>query len=182
MLIFLYLVQIMKGLEFAQKIDSSIPDEYKVEFGKIAPTFLEPFCSFMREVRGPAYQPPKFENVQLSEKPKETPLGGIVEQDIISITQPSQHVSQDPMDIDALSSSRPEKLDVRRVTERKWQINKAVKVGKKDEIKFNWGWGDGMVKKKGGICHKRFHLNEEAMLSLAPGSWIDDRVIYTYMV
>ncbi|KAK1383330.1 hypothetical protein POM88_021065 [Heracleum sosnowskyi] len=40
---------IMKGLEICQKIDASIPVEYRDEFARIAPTFLDPFCSFMKE-------------------------------------------------------------------------------------------------------------------------------------
>ncbi|KAK1386419.1 hypothetical protein POM88_014597 [Heracleum sosnowskyi] len=145
---------IMKGLEFCQKIDASIPVEYRDEFVRIAPTFLDPFCSFMKEVRGPSYKPPKFENVDLGDKAKKTPP----------------------------SSSRPEKLDVRRLRDRKWQINKPLSESKKEAIKSIWGWGsDGEVKMKEGIVHKSFHLSAKAMLSLAPGTWIDDRIIYTYM-
>ncbi|KAK1378691.1 hypothetical protein POM88_025435 [Heracleum sosnowskyi] len=109
----------MKGLEFAQKIDASIPVEYRDEFARIAPTFLDPFCSFMKEVRGPFYRPPKFDNVDMFDKAKKTPLATIVEHDIIDITQPSQHVSQTPTLGSQSSSSRPEKLDVRRLPDRK---------------------------------------------------------------
>lgn len=110
----------MKGLEFAQKIDASIPVEYAEEFAKIAPTFLYPFCSFMKEFRGPAFRPPKFENVDLSEKANKNPLASIAEHDIIDITQPSQYLSHTPILPSQPSSSRPEKLDVRRLRERKW--------------------------------------------------------------
>lgn len=43
-----------------------------------------------------------------------------------------------------------------------------------DNIKYTWGLDDGVVKVKGGIRYKQFHLNEKAMLSLAPRTWIYD--------
>ncbi|KAK1400671.1 hypothetical protein POM88_000276 [Heracleum sosnowskyi] len=128
----------------------------------------------MKEVRGPSYRPPKFENVDLGDKAK-TPVSTIAEHDIIEITQPSQHVSQTPTLASQPSSSRPEKLDVRRLRDRKWQINKPLSESKKEDIKSIWGWGsDGEVKMKEGIVHKSFHLSAKAMLSLAPDPLCDD--------
>lgn len=170
-------MQIMKGLEFCQKIDASIPVEYRDEFARIAPTFLDPFCSFMKEVRGPSYRPPKFENIDVSEKPT------TAEHDVIKMTQPSQHVSQPASFPSPSSAARREKLDVRRLRDRKWQISKPLAESKKEDIRSNWGWGpDGAANMQQGIVHKSFTLSAKAMLSLAPCTWIDDRIIYTYMV
>lgn len=175
-------MQIMKGLEFCQKIDASIPVEYRDEFARIAPTFLDPFCSFMKEVRGPSYRPPKFENIDVSDKPKKTPLATTAEHDIIQMTQPSQHVSQTPTIASQPSSSRPEKLDVHRLRDRKWQTSKPLRESKED-IRSTWGWGPGgEANMQQGIVHKSFTLSAKAMLSLEPRTWIDDRIIYTYMV
>ena len=55
------------------------------------------------------------------------------------MTQPSQHLAKeneaDP------SSSRPPKMDLRRLKEGKWKINKAVSKEKMLKLLEEWGWG-----------------------------------------
>lgn len=104
-------VQITKGLECLQRIDSTIPRDYQEEFSRIAPLFVEPYCRFMQEVRGPAYRPPVFEHVHLSDGARRPTLGGTQDHDIVDMTQPSQQVSQPSRDVSQSSSSRPEKIN-----------------------------------------------------------------------
>lgn len=119
----------------AKKIDSSIPSEFHEQWKAIGLIFLEPFTSFMKEVRGPAYKPPRFEHIDLSEKKKDTPFAVISQHDIIDMTQPSQLLSQSQTE--ESSCSRPEKIEVRRQKDGKWQINKALGVDKMNDIKQN---------------------------------------------
>ena len=97
------------------------------------------------------------------------------------MTQPSQHISQDPTHP---SSSRPEKIVVRRPAEHKWKISKRLTQVKMDTIRRDWGWGKDMtVGLEGGIRHDLMFTHAPiSMQSLAPGCWLDDRIIYTYMV
>ncbi|XP_074378266.1 ubiquitin-like-specific protease ESD4 [Apium graveolens] len=53
---------------------------------------------------------------------------------------------------------------------------------KKNAIYSDWGWGFGMAPRNlGGLSVQDYHVHASAMQSLAPGTWVDDRIIYTYM-
>lgn len=93
-------------------VDVSIPPEFHEEFGAIALIFLDPFRSFMKKVQGLAFRSLRFEHIDLSKKPKKTPLGSIDEHDVTDMTQPSQHLSQPSIVPSQPSSSRPGKMDV----------------------------------------------------------------------
>ena len=181
-------LQIQKGLECLKKLDSTIPEGYREEFREIAPIFVEPYSCFMQQVKGPAYTPPVFEHVHLSAIAKRPTVADVFPHDIINMTQPSQQISQTPtqatIPASHATSSRPEKMDVRRPVEQKWLISKKLSEEKMATIRRDWGWGRGQpVGTRGGIKHDlMFNLAEYSMKSLAPGAWIDDRIIYRYMV
>ncbi|XP_074378721.1 uncharacterized protein LOC141720270 [Apium graveolens] len=164
-------------------MDSSIPPEYEQEFGRIAPMFLEPYCRFMQDVRGPAYMAPVFQHVYLSPEAIRPKVGDNREADVIDITQPSQQVSQAPTHASVFtagSSSWAEKMDIRRPVEEKWDINKRLKWESMDAIKRDWGWGG--LPGSGPIKHDlKLTLDTSVMQSLEPKGWLDDRIIYAYM-
>ena len=152
-------MQIQKGLECLQRMDSSIPPEYHDEFSRIAPIFIEPYCRFMQTVRGPAYTPQVLDHVHLSPSTKRAVVADSFAHDVVDMTQPSQHISQDPTQP---SSSRPEKIVVRRPAEHKWKISKRLKQEKMDAIRRDWGWGKGRtLGLEDGIRH-------DLMFTLAP--------------
>ena len=181
-------LQIQKGLECLKKLDSTIPEGYREEFREIAPIFVEPYCRFMQQLKGPAYTPPVFDHVHLSAVAKRPTVADVSPHDIIDMTQPSQQTTQVPthptVPASQATSSRPEKMDVRRPGEQKWLISKKLSEEKMAAIRRDWGWVRGQpVGLRGGIKHDlMFNLAENSMQSLAPGAWIDDRIIYGYMV
>ena len=174
-------MQIQKGLECLQRMDSTIPPEYHDEFSRIAPIFIEPYYRFMQTVRGPAYTPPALEHVHLSPSAKRPLVADSFSHNVVDMTQPPQHISAD---LTEPSSSRPKKMTIRRPAEQKWLISKRLTKEKMDTIRRDWGWGKGMtVGLEGGIRHDlMFTLAPISIQSLAPGGWLDDRIIYTYMV
>ncbi|KAK1384395.1 hypothetical protein POM88_022130 [Heracleum sosnowskyi] len=61
-------------------------------------------------------------------------------------------------------------------------IQKSLDMRKQQKVYDDWGWGIGQKPKlQGGFDVCRHHISESAMQSLAPGSWVDDRIIYSYM-
>lgn len=174
-----------------KQLDSRVPPEFVEELGSISNTFLTPFTRLMKKIKGPAYKPPKFENIKpLSlddipqwSQPHEASVETICPHDVVDMTQPSQYVSQPPIPSATTSSSRPSKLASRRMKEEKWNIAKILDLSKKTTIYEDWGWGIGKkVKLDGGFQVCGYHISESAMQSLAPGEWVDDRIIYAYMV
>lgn len=173
-------MQIQACLEFAQKVDARIPEEFADEFRAIAPTFLDPYCAFMKNLQGPAFTPPMFEHIDLRDKalstqPSKSGMGGVADHDIIEMTQPSQHISQP-------GTSAPTKMNLRRFKEGKWKINKVVSNAKMNKIYVDWGWNSSIPILGEGILQNQYELKPVSMVSLAPGRWIDDRIIYGYMV
>ena len=166
-----------------KQLDARVPAEFVEEFVGIAQGFVTPFTRFMKKLKGPAYKAPRFQNIKLSEEDDTTQqsqhVGNIREHDIIDMTQPSQHVSQPPT---VASASRPSKLTSRRMKEEKWSITKSLSMTKKSKIYEEWGWGMERNVKITGLAPAGCNLTDAAMLSLAPGQWIDDRIIYSYMV
>ncbi|XP_074352039.1 ubiquitin-like-specific protease ESD4 [Apium graveolens] len=66
--------------------------------------------------------------------------------------------------------------------EEKWSITKSLSMTKKNAIYSDWGWCFGMEPRiPGGLTVQDYHVHASAMQSLAPGTWVDDRIIYTYM-
>lgn len=119
------------------------------------------------------------------EEDPEASVAAIPSHDVLDMTQPSQHVSQPPIPIPTAtaSSSRPAKLPTRRMKGEKWSITKDLDVQKRNKIYEDWGWGIGQKPKLQGplkVCG--IHISENAMQSLAPSAWVDDRIIYCYMV
>ena len=177
------------GLNMIKQLDARVPAEFSGEFAQISETFLTPFTRLMKKIKGPAYRPPTFENIKslsvedITDHSQPIPhtVSAIPAHDVIDMTQPSQHVSQPPTS--GASSSRPPKLASRRMAGEKWSITKSLSVDKKTQRADDWGWGNGNeVKLAGGITVFGHHISEIAMQSLDPGAWIDDRIIYSYMV
>lgn len=135
----------------------------------------------MQEVRGPAYTAPVFQHVQLSAEAIRAPAPGGFHHDIIQMTQPSQQMSQDPTQ-PSLFASSSEKIGVRRAPQDKWEINKRLSREKMETIRRDWGWGSGLPPRVRIRHDLMFDLEANAMQSLEPGAWIDDRIIYAYMV
>lgn len=171
-------------------MDSRVPPEFIEEIRSISKSFLTPFTRLMTKIKGPAYKPPKFENIKPLEsddiphqyQPYEASVAAIPPHDVIDMTQPSQYVSQPPIPSATTSSSRPSKLESRRMKEEKWNIAKSLDISKKTKIYDDWGWGIGSkVEMEGGFKVCGYHISDIAMQSLAPGAWIDDRIIYSYM-
>ena len=135
----------------------------------------------MQTVRGPAYTPQVLDHVHLSPSTKRAVVADSFAHDVVDMTQPSQHISQDPTQP---SSSRPGKIIVRRPADHKWKISKRLTQEKMDAIRRDWGWGKGRtLGLEDGIRHDlMFTLAPISMQSLAPGCWLDDRIIYTYIV
>lgn len=174
------------ALDMLKQLESRAPVEFLEELGTISDTFLTPFTRLMKKVKGPAYKAPKFENIRplsLCEEDPEGTATTITSHDVIDMTQPSQHVSQPPIPSGTASSSRPPKLPTRRMRGEKWSIMKELDVQKRNTIYDDWGWGIGQRPKlEGGIQVCGYHVSEKAMQSLAPSAWVDDRIIYCYMV
>ncbi|XP_074355333.1 uncharacterized protein LOC141694693 [Apium graveolens] len=171
------------GLNMLKQLDARVPPEFMEEFGRISATFLTPFSRLMKKIKGPAYRPPTFQNIKpdfIAPLADDFDIPAIPAQDVVDMTQPSQHVSQPPQAI--ASSSRPAKLASRRMKEEKWSITKSLSMTKKNAIYSDWGWGFGMAPRNpGGLSVQDYHVHASAMQSLAPGTWVDDRIIYTYM-
>ena len=49
-------LQIQSCLSFAKMVDARIPSEFVDEFREIAPTFVDPYCRFMKNRQGPSIQ------------------------------------------------------------------------------------------------------------------------------
>lgn len=112
-------LQIQACIEFEKKIDACIPPTFVDEFREMTPTFLDPYCKFMKSLKGPAYRPHVFEHIDLLKKTDV--IYGLVDiphHDIIDMTQPSQHVSQSEGAC-TLSSCRPPKMQLHRLKEGK---------------------------------------------------------------
>lgn len=170
------------ALDMLKQLDSRAPVEFLEDLGKISDTFLTPFTRLMKKIKGPAYKPPTFENIKPLSLYEEANATTNTSQDVIEMTQPSQHVSQPPIPSGSASSTRPSKLPTRRMKGEKWSITKDLDVHKRNEIYADWGWGIGQKPNlKGGIEVCGHHISETAMQSLAPASWIDDRIIFCYM-
>ncbi|XP_074342819.1 uncharacterized protein LOC141680513 [Apium graveolens] len=104
------------GLNMLKQLDARVPPEFVEEFGRISATFLTPFSRLMKKIKGPAYRPPTFQDIKsdfIAPLADDFDIPAIPAQDVVDMTQPSQHVSQPPQAI--ASSSRPAKLASRRM-------------------------------------------------------------------
>ena len=173
--------QFMAALEMAKNVDAMIPASFQGDWSKIAPGFLVPFLKLMRKIKGPAYQLPQFEHVKLPQDvvgSSSLNVEDIPTHDIIDMTQPSQHVPR----VEETTTGKAEKLPPRRMTDQKWKITKPLTIQKKQRLANDWGWGFDKEVKLPGIRQDLFSLTPLALTSLAPGEWVDDRIIWAYMV
>ena len=172
----------LAGLEMIKQLDARVPAEFVEEFEGIAKGYLTPFTRLMKKIKGPAYTVPQFEHIKLDAEDTSveasTKVGDIPDHDIVDMTQPSQYV-----DVATHSSARPPKIATRRMKGEKWSITKMMSMEKKAKIYDEWGWGlDGRVKIGGQITPCGYQISDSAMRSLGPNTWVDDRIIYAYMV
>lgn len=160
-----------------KRLDQVVPAEFVEQFGDIAQGFLTPCTRLMKKIKGPRYTPPVFQNIKLAPIPPST------QPEIIDMTQPSQHVPHIPVFGD-VSSSRPQKLPTTRgYNPNKWDIKKPLNPIKMEKISIDWGFGDGWQPTfTNGISPLGFKIYPSAMRTLAPGRWIDDRIILVYSV
>ncbi|XP_074381075.1 uncharacterized protein LOC141721845 [Apium graveolens] len=156
------------GLNMLKQLDARVPPEFVEEFGRISCTFFTQFSRLMKNVKGPAYRPPTFQNIKpdfIAPSADDFDIPAISVQDVVDMTQPSQHVSQPPQTI--ASSSRLVKLASRRVKEEKWSITKSLSMTKKNAIYSDWGWGFGIAPRiLGGLTVQDYHVHASAMQSL----------------
>ncbi|KAL8125379.1 hypothetical protein AgCh_012895 [Apium graveolens] len=83
------------GLNMLKQLDARVPPEFVEEFGRISGTFLTPFSRLMKKIKGPAYRPPTFQNIKpdfIAPLPDDFDIPAIPAQDVVDMTQPSQHV------------------------------------------------------------------------------------------
>ncbi|XP_074369603.1 uncharacterized protein LOC141711052 [Apium graveolens] len=123
------------GLNMLKQLDARVPPEFVEEFGRISGTFLTPFSRLMKKIKELAYRSPIFQNIKpdfIAPSADDFDIPVIPSQDVVDMTQPSQHVSQPPQTI--ASSSRPAKLASRRMKEEKWSITKTLSMKKKNAI------------------------------------------------
>ncbi|KAL1805174.1 hypothetical protein ACET3Z_028242 [Daucus carota] len=171
--------EIESAMDLVRQLDARMPSSFVPEFRQLAPKFVDRYSRFMKTVKGPGFTPLVFEHLDRADL-SGTGLAGVAEQDIIPMTQPSQHIPEQPA-----SSSRPDKLALVSLRKGKWKMNKPLSPTKQDTIATEWGWKDGVVKLHGGgggVKNALYELKPVNLLTLAPGSWIDDRIIYAYMV
>uniref|UniRef100_A0A162A2F6 Ubiquitin-like protease family profile domain-containing protein n=1 Tax=Daucus carota subsp. sativus TaxID=79200 RepID=A0A162A2F6_DAUCS len=167
------------SIDLVWQLDARLPASFVPDFRQLAAKFVERYTRFMRTVKGPGFTPPVFEHLDRADL-SGTGLAGVAEQDIIPVTQPSQHIPDEPA-----SSSRPEKMALVSLRKGKWKMNKPLSFAKQDTIATDWGWKDSVVKLDGGggcVKNALYELKPVNLLTLAPGAWIDDRIIYAYML
>ncbi|XP_074338974.1 uncharacterized protein LOC141677107 isoform X2 [Apium graveolens] len=168
-------------------MDADIKGQYTVRAAIKASSLALKCTSLRRESRPDAKQIVEeleqlldlvnLENMNNQVNPTENDLS----KSSASSSTPSQHVSQPP-DVGFTSSIRPSKIASHKMREGKWSIKKSLGMNKRAKINEDWGWGSKeKVNMQRGISPLGHFLSERAMMSLAPGSWVDDRIVYMYM-